>query len=86
MNKEKHPSWFKLKDERRALLEKIPPETAVKVLLACFDYLETEELPKDMTPNEEIAFFAFFPDVVEAWTNYEKRVNARKAAHEGKAE
>ena len=34
---DKHPSWFKLKVERRELVKQLAPETAVNVLLACFD-------------------------------------------------
>ena len=37
--KEKHPSWFKMKIERRQLIKQLPTETAVNVLLACYDYL-----------------------------------------------
>ena len=43
--REKHPSWMKLKIERRQLMKELPPETAVKVLLACWEYLETCEVP-----------------------------------------
>lgn len=32
--KEKHPSWFKMKLERRELIRQLSPETAVNVLLA----------------------------------------------------
>ncbi len=31
--KPKHPSWFKLKLERRELLHQLSPETAINVLL-----------------------------------------------------
>lgn len=76
--KEKHPSWFKLKIERRQLIKQLPPETAVNVLLACWEYLETCEIPDNLQPMEKIAFSAFFPDMEEAWKRYEQRVNARK--------
>lgn len=33
--KEKHPSWLKMKLERRELVRQLSPETAVNVLLAC---------------------------------------------------
>ena len=45
-NKDKHPSWFKMKLERRELVRQLSPETAVNVLLACWDYLETGEKPQ----------------------------------------
>ena len=32
--KEKHPTWFKMKIERRQLIKQLPAETAVNVLLA----------------------------------------------------
>lgn len=32
--KEKHPTWFKMKIERRQLIKQLPAETAVSVLLA----------------------------------------------------
>ena len=54
--KEKHPSWFKLKIERRQLIKQLPPETAVNVLLACWEYLETCEIPDTLQPLEKIAF------------------------------
>lgn len=75
--KEKHPSWFKLKIERRQLIKQLPPETAVKVLLACWEYLETCEIPEALQPMETIAFSAFFPDMEEAWQRYEQRINAK---------
>lgn len=74
----KHPTWFKLRLERRQLLKEIPPESAVNVLLACWEYLETMEVPKDLEPMEKIAFSAFFPDMEEAWAKYEQRINAKQ--------
>ena len=44
-DKDKHPSWFKMKLERRELVRQLSPETAVNVLLACWDFLETGEKP-----------------------------------------
>lgn len=78
--KEKHPSWFKMKLERRQLIRKLPPENAVNVLLACWDYLETEKLPENLSPLESVAASAFFPDLEEAWSRYEQRVNARTSS------
>lgn len=75
--KEKHPTWFKMKIERRQLIKQLPAETAVNVLLACWDFLETGEIPETLTPIEKIAFSAFFPDMEEAWRRYEQRVTAR---------
>lgn len=72
--KEKHPSWFKLKTERRQLIKEMPPETAVTVLLACLDYLKIGSFPDSMRPIERIAASAFLPDLEEAWATYEKRV------------
>ena len=76
--KEKHPSWFKLKLERRELIRQLSPETAVNVLLACWDYLETGEKPSNLSPIESVAFSAFVPDMEEAWSRYIQRVSARK--------
>lgn len=78
--KEKHPSWFKMKLERRQMIRKLPPENAVNVLLACWDYLETEKLPENLSPFESIAASAFLPDLEEAWARYEQRVNARASS------
>ena len=75
--KAKHPTWFKMKIERRKLIKELPPETAVNVLLACWDYLETMEVPESLAPIEKIAFSAFFPDMEEAWGKYEQRITAR---------
>ena len=72
--RDKHPSWFKLKTERRQLIKEMPPETAVTVLLACLDYLEIGSFPDSMRPIERIAASAFLPDLEEAWATYEKRV------------
>ena len=72
--RDKHPSWFKLKTERRQLIKELPPESAVNVLLACLDFLEVGSFPKAMRPIEKIAASAFLPDLEEAWTTYEKRV------------
>lgn len=52
---DKHPSWFKLKVERRELVKQLAPETAVNVLLACWDYLETGERPTGLSPIEDVA-------------------------------
>lgn len=76
--KEKHPTWFKMKIERRQLIKQLPAETAVNVLLACWDYLETMEVPDTLSTMEQIAFSAFFPDMEEAWRRYEQRITARK--------
>ena len=73
-SKGKHPSWFKLKTERRQLIKELPPESAVNVLLACLDFLEVGSFPKAMRPIEKIAASAFLPDLEEAWATYEKRV------------
>lgn len=72
--KDKHPSWFKMKIERRQLVKQLPAETAVRVLLACWEYLETGEMPESLQPLEQVAFSAFFPDMEEAWQRYEQRV------------
>ena len=56
--REKHPSWFKMKLERRELIRQLAPETAVNVLLACWDYLETGEKPLELSPIEDVAFAA----------------------------
>lgn len=74
--KEKHPSWFKMKIERRELIRQLSPETAVNVLLACWDYLETGEKPAGLSPIEAVAFSSFMPDMEEAWSKYIKRVSA----------
>lgn len=73
--RDKHPSWFKLKTERRQLIKELPPETAVTVLLACLDYLEIGSFPDSMHPIERIAASAFLPDLEEAWAKYTKRVS-----------
>lgn len=74
MDKEKHPSWFKLKLERKQLVKQLPAENAVNVLLACWAYLETEEIPPTLNTFEKIAVSAFLPDLEEAWAKYEQRV------------
>lgn len=76
--KEKHPNWFKLKLERRELIKQLAPDTAVNVLLACWEYLETGEKPVDLSPIENVAFSAFMPDMTEAWDRYMQRITARK--------
>ena len=72
--RDKHPSWFKLKTERRQLIKELPPESAVNVLLACLDFLEYGSFPQAMLPLEKIAVSAFLPDLEEAWEKYEQRV------------
>lgn len=74
VSKEKHPSWFKLKLERRELILQLSPETAVNVLLACWDYLETGEKPDNLSPIENVAFASFIPDLKDAWELYLKRI------------
>lgn len=76
--KEKHPSWFKMKLERRELIRQLAPETAVNVLLACWDYLETGEKPGNLSPIENVAFASFMPDMEEAWSKYLQRITAKK--------
>lgn len=72
----KHPSWFKMKLERRELVRQLAPETAVNVLLACWDYLETGERPAALSPIESVAFASFMPDMEEAWSRYLVRVSS----------
>lgn len=74
----KHPTWFKMKIERRKLIKELPADTAVNVLLACWDYLETMEIPENLNSVEKIVFSAFFPDMEEAWKRYEQRIGAKK--------
>ena len=62
---EKHPSWYKMKGERRQLIKQLPPENAVNVLL---------EAPQNLSQIEEIAVSVFLPDLEEAWEKYNKRV------------
>ena len=76
--KAKHPSWFKMKIERRELIRQLSPETAVNVLLACWDYLETGEKPNGLSPIESVAFASFMPDMEEAWRTNLQRITARK--------
>lgn len=73
-DKDKHPSWFKMKLERRELVKQLSPETAVNVLLACWDFLETGEKPANLSPIESVAFSAFMPDMEEAWVRYVQRI------------
>lgn len=82
--KEKHPTWFKMRSERRQLVKELPAETTAKVLLACWDYLETAEIPSELDPMERIAFSAFFPDLEESWRLYEQRIKAKNAPNSGK--
>ncbi len=77
--KAKHPTWFKMKIERRKLIKELPADTAVNVLLACWDYLETMEIPENLNSIEKIVFSAFFPDMEEAWKRYEQRIGAKKS-------
>ena len=74
----KHPTWFKMKIERRKLIKELPADTAVNVLLACWDYLETMEIPENLNSVEKIVFSAFFPDMEEAWKRYEQRIGTKK--------
>lgn len=74
--KEKHPNWFKMKLERRELIRQLSPETAVNVLLACWDYLETGEKPGNLSPIESVAFASFMPDMEEAWSKYIQRISS----------
>ena len=79
-DKDKHPSWFKMKLERRELVRQLSSETAVNVLLACWDFLETGEKPANLSPIESVAFSAFMPDMEEAWARYVQRITARHGA------
>ena len=80
--KERHPNWFKMKLERRELIRQLAPETAVHVLLACWDYLETGEKPGGLSPIESVAFASFMPDMEEAWTRYLQRIHAKDKPNE----
>lgn len=82
--KEKHPTWFKMKAERRQLVRTLPAEITAKVLLACREYLETAEIPATLNPLEKIAFSAFFPDLEEAWRLYEQRIKTKASPNNGK--
>ncbi|WP_204791514.1 hypothetical protein [Oscillibacter sp. CU971] len=75
-SKEKHPSWFKMKLERRTTVKQLKPRVAVNVLLACWEFLETGERPTGLSPIESIAFSAFIPDLEDAWATYIKRISS----------
>lgn len=64
--KERIQLGAKMKNERQRLIRQLPPETAVNILLACWDYLETGELPEELFPYESIAANAFLSDILEA--------------------
>lgn len=70
----KHPSWFKLKVERRELIKTLEPTVAVNVLLACLDYLVDRKPPHNLTDWEKAIFSLLLPDVEEAWGTYSARV------------
>lgn len=72
--KGKHPSWFKLKVERRELIKTLEPTVAVNVLLACLDYLVDRKPPSTLTDWEKAIFSLLLPDVEEAWCTYSARV------------
>lgn len=65
-----------MKLERRELVRQLPPETAVNVLLVCWDYLETGEKPGNLSPIENVAFVSFMPDMTEAWSKYITRISS----------
>ena len=65
-----------MKLERRELIRQLLPETAVNVLLACWDYLETGEKPGGLSPIESVAFASFMPDMEEAWSKYIQRISS----------
>ena len=64
--KERIQLGAKMKSERQRLIRQLPPETAVNIILACWDYLETGELPEELSPYESIAANAFLSDILEA--------------------
>lgn len=64
-------SVAKMKSERRRLIRQLPPETAVNILLACWDYLETGEFPEELSPFESIAANAFLSDMLLTLENRE---------------
>lgn len=66
-----------MKLERRELVRQLAPDTAVNVLLACWEFLETGEKPTSLSPIESVAFSAFMPDMDEAWKRYLQRITAR---------
>ena len=70
----RHPSWFKLRLEKRDFLRELPPKVAVDALLLCLDFLENGETLDVEDPLTRIAFSAFSPDVSEAWRQYTARV------------
>lgn len=72
-SKEKHPSWFKMKLERRTMVKQLKPRVAVNVLLACWEFLETGEKPTGLSPIESIAFSAFMKNWRAALITWEKK-------------
>lgn len=60
------------------MIKDLPPDIAINVLLACWEYLETKERPANLSPIESVAFSAFMPDITEAWDRYMQRITARK--------
>lgn len=80
------PSWFKLKTERRVLIEALEGDSVKKVLLACIDYVETRKAPTNLAPlpsMEQVVFDVFRPDLEAAWGYYLKKINARRSKSNG---
>lgn len=78
MTKELHPSWFKMRIERRELLQEVQAEKGLNAILACLDFLETGEKPQGLDGTEKLVFAAFVPDLEETWRLYMQRVENSK--------
>ena len=84
------PSWFKMFDSQKALVDAVPDETAGRALKAAFAYFGNKSEP-DLDPLSFAVFQSFKQFIDEAFADYEEsvesgRTGAHKRWHTGKNE
>ena len=74
--KKSKPSWFKMFDHQKALIDSVSDEVAGKALKSVFQYFDDRESePKDLDGLTFAVFSAIKPYVDESYDDYEKSVS-----------
>lgn len=69
------PSWFKMFNHQKALIDSVSDEVAGKALKAVFQYFDNRELePKNLDGLTFAVFSAIKPYIDESYEDYDKSV------------
>ena len=79
MQKKKgRPSWFKMFDHQKALIDSVSDAVAGKALKAAFQYFDDRDEPIELDALTFAVFSTIKPYIDESFDEYERSVSAGK--------